>query len=192
MKLRNILSALLISICALGITAADNPQYRMNLIYEVEGPVREIKMKSSGDFTKVFNRILGSATKFKENGKLNRELMSYDAEGYPIGFGMNFDDDSKTLKIRYNDARRIAGYDFESTEPGNAAKFTVDMTYDGKRVASTRLQGDGVCVEFVYSAEEYDDQGNWLSRRVKETVESQNPENNSTKEYTEIREIKYY
>lgn len=163
-------------------------EYRMGALYDVNGPVKEVRLKTDNKFAKRFKK-----EKFTENGKLVEEVMTYDADGYPLGYGMTIGNKETTLRIEYNEARQPVGAYYISTVIGTD-RLDVETGYDGDRVA-WRQFSEGDPQEYVrceYSGETRDDRGNWTSRQVKETTVSANPKKCGVKEYTETRDIIYY
>lgn len=163
-------------------------EFKMGKLFDVTGPVKELKLKTSNKYAKQYAK-----EKFTENGKLVEEIMTYDADGYPLGFGMTAGNKERTLRIEYNDARQPVATSFLATIIGTE-RLDVTTGYDGDRVA-WRQFSEGDPQEYVrceYSDETRDEHGNWTSRSVKETTVSANPKKCGEKVYTETRVITYY
>lgn len=162
--------------------------FKKGLLYDVSGPVKELKIKSKNEYAKRFSKV-----QFTPDGKGKDEFMTYDDNGFPLGFGVVFHKRENNLNVGYNDQMLPVKIDYFNNIGGKDI-IIVETEFDGKRVSSRRFQGDNPAeyIICVYSDETYDDHGNWVSRNVKESTVSANPKKNATREFVETREIQYY
>ena len=194
------LKSILLAASLLMAGAASAQQYHLNVLYEATGPVSQIVTNTENPYFSAAAPIpgleLGKVT-FQENGKLKMEMMTYDADGYPIGFGTNMGKTYTTFRVTYDDARHPVQlfFDGNTQKDGVSRQFTIQTAYEGDRVAMRRFfaSPDGEQLLCVYSDEVADEHGNWISRRVSEvTVSDDDADVKSEKEYTETREISYF
>lgn len=164
-------------------------EYKTALVYEAHGPIKEIRTKSDNPFAK-------GKLKFLPNGQEKTEIMTFDDNGYPIGYGMNVGDMSTKLNIRYDSLSNIKSMLFETNIIGNKQKIEVINFYDGNRLVSRNIhltspKKEGT-IQSEFSNERYDEYGNWIERTVNEKGIDGNGEVGKEKTYIETRTIKYY
>lgn len=165
-----------------------DPEYKGAIIYDAQGPVKEIKIKTKNPLA------TNKKIKFSKDGKINNDLMTYNQDGYPIGFGMNFGNRSISLTIEYNDEQLPYKMIEESriTTPGI---IDVENLYDEFKCLTSRKamvsnDKEECRLTFEYSCFIYDEHGNWISRHVVQTTLKDS--DSEVLEYEESRNITYY
>lgn len=181
MKHLRITTLALALICGLSLMLAQD--YKAGVLYGLTGPVKSAKIKSPNKLTKRFGKV-----KLTQDGKPKYNLFTYNEAGYPIAIGSDLPGLDINFKITYNDDQLP---DMISFDLDKNRHVDIDYIYVGDRLASQVWKTAAKTITYDYSAEQYDPQGNWISRLVKETVvtDGGKPE---VQEYTETREIKYY
>ena len=102
-----------------------------------------------------------------------------------------------SLNIVYNDDNLPVTMTMYCDMPLSHYQTLVENQYEngkltGRRLTNTEKKTTEVW-ECSYSAEEYDEHGNWIKRDVTETyTNSAKPDKNYEKSFTETRTIKYY
>lgn len=181
-------------------------QYHGRALYDLSGDVKEVKSDSCLYLFRYKNKA-----KFDRNGRLKSALMAYDVKGYPSGFQISFSENNTTrLNITWTDDDCPERLEMTDISKNGSFNLTINYAYPvgSKRPDSMRVEyllkeekGDATenytCnIVCRYSQYEYDRQGNWISRRVTQTVEygAKMPKNPLPAEssYIETRKIKYY
>lgn len=163
--------------------------YKSNVLYDVKWPVASVKY----DKENPINKLVG-AVKFSEDGRPKKDIMTYDTEGYPIGYGMKYGKTCSASYITYDDEHRpvkiTAWGNTDAKEP--VTTTVIDITYspEGVEAVTMSYKETGKVLEFIYSGRVLDNHGNWIRRKVKE-VKRQGAEVVSTEEYEETRMIEY-
>ncbi|MCM1429226.1 MAG: hypothetical protein NC097_05470 [Clostridium sp.] len=163
--------------------------YHGPLLYDAKGNVKEIKTKSKTPETV-------KKVKFDQEGMINRSMMMYDRQGYPIGYNMKFGKISMSLNIFYNSEMQPDSITY--TTPSNSGPFTIEFirNYDEGVVKSMlyRVKDNPTTksYEFYYSGEKYDSVGNWIERQVHEICHDPVDNKTEEKDYIDTREIKYW
>lgn len=184
MNLQKLLS---FCICALLSIAAFPKDYHSAALFNLKGEVKQRVIDSSDPFARLSKKV-----EFTSQGSLKKDVLTYDSEGYPIGYGMNFGNTHIVIDVKYNDARQPVKVVFKATRPREIdLEFTYE--YDGDRLAAKHIKTAGnISYDLVYSDEVYDANHNWTSRLVKETSRNHITEKTMSKEYTETQTIVYY
>ncbi|MBD5356616.1 MAG: hypothetical protein HDR88_06385 [Bacteroides sp.] len=175
--------SLLFSLCSYA------QEYKAAVLYEAQGPVKEIRTKSE-------NKLTRKKLKFMRNGQQKTEIMTLDDNGYPIGFGMNLGSIFNQLSVTYDSLQNISKIFFESNIVGNKQRIEVTNFYEGKRLSSRKVhliypKKSGYIIS-EFSDEKYDDYGNWIERTVHDKGISEDGEPGKEKTYIETRTIKYW
>ncbi|MCM1290328.1 MAG: hypothetical protein NC201_02390 [Prevotella sp.] len=176
------LTLLLIILC---FNSGYAQEYKAGVLYNVKGPVKQIKMKSKDKLSQKFG-----STKFTETGKFKRDILTYDDKGYPLKSEMQTGPLSMSVSIEYAENQHPSEIKINSSFSDKPV--TIVYEYDGDRVAVRKFIRDDVTITFIYSDEQYDNYGNWISRNVVKSKESSDTDKNSESSYVETREIKYY
>lgn len=181
---------------AIAFSMGAQGQYHAGVLYGLKGNVKEIKAKSE-------NPLVNGKTKFIENGMKKLSLLTYNAEGYPIGcstqgWGNNY----KSISIAYNEQHLPSTVEIKDNTKKGLSVMTFAMEYDSsgnlsecvlKSVPAGEEASKAVSTEtvFQYSDYTFDPQGNWISRvcRQEKKVDGKIID---AKTYTETREIKYF
>lgn len=172
------------SALALALTSAAE-EYKAPLMYDISGPVKEIKVTSGNKLVKKFGDC-----KFAENGQRTDDFMSYDDNGYPIGYNLSLGDKTLSLNIEYNAERLPETFKFQNTMGDNWHITLTNIYADGHIVAQTIVE-DGTTTKREYSQVQRDQYGNWIARTVRQTTIAPNA---APQEETmvETQEITYY
>ncbi len=177
------LVSLICTICSYG------QQYKTAVLYEAHGPVKEIRTKSE-------NPLAKKKVKFMPDGKTKTEVMTFDDNGYPIGYGMNMGAMFNNLNVAYDSLQNVSRIEFETNILGNKQKIEVTNFYDGKRLTSRKINFTSPkksgTIKSEISDEKYDEYGNWIERTVHERGFDKNGKPGKEKTYTETRVIKYW
>lgn len=170
--------------------SANGQEYKGGLLYDLHGPVKEMKLKTEDRIGSPAHTI-----KFSDNGMTEFSSVTYDDEGYPYGQDMRLN--GKTgwrFKVRYDADRNPIELDYINTVPGNRGEYYFKSEFDGKRVKSRHLtysnKKKNLDVSYIYSGEKYDSHGNWIERHVSQTTTEKGT--SSTVEYDESRTILYF
>lgn len=193
------LKTILLAGALLTAGAASAQQYRHNVLYEANGPVREIILHTENPYFSPAAQFplltIGKAI-FQENGKLKQEMMTYDAEGYPVGFGTNMGKTYTTFRVIYDEARQPVRlfFDGNTDKDGLSHQLYVETAYENGLAAARRfyVSPESEQLICVYSDIVTDDHGNWISRHVTESTVSPDSGDVTGREYTETREITYF
>ncbi|MDE7080334.1 MAG: hypothetical protein K2O78_01580 [Muribaculaceae bacterium] len=189
---------LIIAIMAMGYFGISKAQeYKEGLIYDLTGNVKEMKLSTKNSFLKTH-------VKFQNNGKCKKSMTFFDDENYPLGYDlstnvMNF---SLSQKVDYDEQHRVSLVTLKSSQDGGTTQTTTHHYTDpnfptqiGRSVFSQTDKNGEVLADCEYSGYVYDDNGNWTSRQVKQTVTQINKKGGSmvyNTQYTETRTIKYF
>ncbi|MBD5221198.1 MAG: hypothetical protein HDS70_02385 [Bacteroidales bacterium] len=162
-------------------------KYHGTLLYDLQGPVAKVKINTSNPVVRLYD-----SASFLENGQGKNEVMTYDDEGYPIGYGINMRGKNYSLSVKYDADKRPEQLDLIAPMKGGDS-LAVKNLYEGDRVAETTYIVDGKTeIKCLYSDEKRDAHGNWTERRVSETVKDRDPSKSATRSYTETRKIEYF
>ena len=159
------------------------------LLWGLKGDVKNVSLKS--DLKKAFGKV-----SFNKDGKIKNRLMSYDASGRPIGYGMNNGDTYLYMNVWYNTSGDVEKVRLRNRTDSKMEEVVLEFRfkYDGKElseVEATDSEAPDARVIYRFSGYEYDDAGNWLKRDVE--VDGYTPGGDSKKRTTvETRKIKYY
>lgn len=188
--------AYIVFLCLLAYVGCLSAQeYKEGLLYEVTGPVRKVKIKSENPF------LQQKKIDFTENGRGKLSMTFFDSEGYPLGYEMNYGKKSLSMVVTYDSLRRVENTLLKNTLVGNMTlSCTIEYADKTSEPAVVRYsmrnkkeETESVC---TFSDYVYDDRGNWISRKVAQTISSVNTSNSKTKEakeeYVETRVITYY
>lgn len=182
MKKLKLFSAMLMSAVAATATAEE---YKAPLMYDLSGPVKEIKVTSGNKLVKKFGDC-----KFTENGQRKDDFMSYDGNGYPIGYNLSLGDKTLSLNIEYNADLLPETFMFHNTM-GNDWHITLTNTYADGHVVTQTIVENGTTYQRVYSQVQRDQYGNWIARTVHQTTIA--PDTAPLEEtMVETQEITYY
>lgn len=177
-------------------TLSAQDQYHAGVLYGLKGDVKEIKVKSE-------NPLVKGKTKFIENGMKKLSLLTYNAEGYPIGcFTQGWGNDYKSIAISYNSRNLPSQVEIKDNTKKGLSVMSFSMDYDSSGnltkciLKSISGEEDGNNVPssetlFQYSGYKFDQRGNWISRVCRQEKIADG-KTTGEKTYTETREIKYF
>ncbi|MCM1290327.1 MAG: hypothetical protein NC201_02385 [Prevotella sp.] len=173
-------------ITSTGFTIKGETRYKTGILYEVAGPVKQIKVEKGNEYTKWFG-----SDKFRPDGALESDFYTYNERGYPQQVNLSLGNKELSIKISYDDINQPIIYDFTNSMGGKIHIIRKSKYQDGKVIEYYYEDGDKVTV-CEYSQHEYDSYGNWIKRMVHETQTF--AEKNKSKEntYIESRKITYY
>lgn len=169
---------------------ASTPFYGPTL-YESDGPVKEIRLNTKDRMA--FNKKV----KFTEDGQVNIRMMTYNNAGFPEGYEMPIGNKKIALDIRYNDQSKVDSISYIITVMRYVKMEFVNLYAESGvligRIARDYEKKDKEPILYEYRFSDYvnDEMGNWISRKVVQTV-SKPDSTPKTEEYTETRTIKYY
>lgn len=184
MKKRLFLTALVILPSAL---LAQEQQYKSAILYNAEGPVKEIKLNTPDKRMQVY-----STQKFTEEGLMNNGIMYYSENGLPLG-ATSTDGSGVFMSydISYNEINLPESIILVS---GKKPELKFDYSYEGGRRTQCKVTPDtgrpDDYILYTYSDEKYDAHGNWISRHVCSTSVKEGASSENT-EYDETRSITY-
>ena len=140
--------------------------------------------EATGAVKSIETSVMGMAqvTNFTPDGKMAREGMSdavYDAEGYLQSAKMSFQGNEMTFSYKWENGKIVS----QTMDMGGGQTFTITRTYNekGAPVADSFDMG-GQVMENPYTDYQYDDRGNWISRKT----------NMMGQEMEQTRAITYY
>ncbi len=179
---------------------AEPREYHEEALYGLKGNVREVKTSSKSYLP------LRNSFKFKDDGRMTSSVLTYDEEGYPMGYNVTMGNSVMDCKVEWNDNRTPKSIsDLSTSWPTKGSKNieffygedeflpvkAVAVSQNGKKTKTTTV----VC---EYSDYELDEKGNWISRNVSETVTELKQKKNGKEEekeksssFTETRTIVY-
>ncbi len=197
---------LLLTLTLLTAFCVEAQEFKEGIIFDLRGPVKSATL--TDDFFGMRNMT------FTEDGKCQTTRMEFDENGYPLGMTLdvrsgllNNDNDFKgpiAYKVDYDDAHRISSTYLNFPSAINPWEEIRTYSYNpekdknhvitGLRV-ETKENGALSTNDYVYSDYVYDEQGNWISRNVHETIcltDVDGKSDNATNEYVETRTVTYY
>ena len=165
---------IMMMIAALTMTVAMQAQTKFHDVEanEAKGPVKSMTMNMMGN---------DRTTNFSQDGKMQSAEMTdavYDADGYIQSAKISIQGQSATVKFSWENGRL-------KTQTVNAMGQEIKTThnYDANGlITSDTIDMGGMNIESPYSDYQYDDHGNWISRKT--TMMGQ--------EMTVIRSFTYY
>lgn len=157
-------------------------------IFDVIGPVKEIKTFSH-------NPLVEKKVKIDKQGRGGLAMIMYNNDGLPIGFELNMLGKQNYQKFFWNNDNRLDSVAMKIDLIRDYKFITAKNTYCGEPLCSQKIEintKDGTTqYVFFFSDYTYDENNNWISRKVKQTsINPKGEENNE--EYVETRIIKYY
>lgn len=178
----------LILLVLVSYNVAAGQEYKEGLIYDIMGNVKEFKLKTE-------NKYLKKHIKFEDNGKSKRSLTFFDGNGFPLGYSLNFGKNGLGQSITYDSLQRIDSIIDTATYKESVVRTTKriysqkgnDMTEIAKVIFNIISKDGEKSIVCEYSDYVYDERGNWISRNVTEFENTL-----KSRQYTEIRKIKYY
>lgn len=178
---------ILLCLCSIFGIAAQT--FRMPIIYEASGPVKEINFGKNHPMTP-------KTVKFNPYGMSSSSTMTFDLDGYPIGCSLSQGEKYNSTIIEYDADHQPATIIDTYAMSGTPIMMTVSNSYQNgyvqRRVITESKKEYKKTITLIYSNQESDSFGNWISRTVTETTESTNPKENGEKSYQEIRQITYF
>ena len=190
--MRNILRTISSILLAGAAFIAPAVTYHAPAIYDLKGDVRSFSVKTENPLAA--NKKKAS---FFKNGVQKNIFLVYSTDGHPLGNGLCL---GNTLvnTIFFFQAGNSAKPDKILIQVGTADSMeshTLKYVYDGERVSEIYTENSGdkphPTYRFLYSEEQYDSRGNWMTRNVRQ-IETGIDGNISETEYQETRKIKYY
>lgn len=164
-------------------------EYKGGIIYDLHGPVKEVKRPSEDPMGHVRGKI-----KFAQNGMEKINAMTFDEEGYPFGQMMFNKGKGSSFRVWYDADRNPVKMVFDNNADGEQIKITTLSEFSNNKMTSKTLKVESIdkskTLRFDYSDEKYDSHGNWIERHVKQTTLGTTDPN--VTEYTETRTISYY
>ena len=145
-------------IAALAMTVAMQAQTKFHDVEanEAKGPVKSMTMNMMGN---------DRTTNFSQDGKMQSAEMTdavYDADGYIQSAKISIQGQSATVKFSWENGRL-------KTQTVNAMGQEIKTThnYDANGlITSDTIDMGGMNIESPYSDYQYDDHGNWISRKT--------------------------
>ena len=145
-------------IAALAMTVAMQAQSKFHDVEanEAKGPVKSMTMNMMGNTR---------TTNFTQDGKMESGEMTdavYDADGYIQSAKINIQGQSASVKFTWENGRL-------KTQTVNAMgqEFKTTHNYDANGViTSDSIDMGGMNMDSPYSDYQYDDHGNWISRKT--------------------------
>lgn len=145
-------------IAALAMTVAMQAQSKFHDVEanEAKGPVKSMTMNMMGN---------ARTTNFSQDGKMQSSEMTdavYDENGYIQSAKINIQGQSATVKFGWENGRL-------KTQTVNAMGQEIKTThnYDANGlITSDTIDMGGMNMESPYSDYQYDDHGNWISRKT--------------------------
>ncbi|MDE7380669.1 MAG: hypothetical protein K2N03_00895 [Muribaculaceae bacterium] len=187
LKIRS-LTLLILSLLVSFATFCNEPKFKYTTLYDLDGPVKEVKIKSKNPIV-----ITNAKVKFMKNGARKNSLMSYNNEGYPVGYQFVPYSWIETVTIEYNDSNRPSK--ITQTEYSRDSRNVTEITfeYDGKRISEMTVTTPEVKRICRYNGEVRDNYGNWTSRNVEmEIISLKESQPYRPITFVETRDIKYY
>lgn len=182
MRIFLVFIGLLISVFCVKAQGAGEIKYHGAALYGCKGKVKEIFYSTEDPI------LLEKVIKFLPNGQSEHSIMTYDQNGFPIGFNINAGN-RISVNIDYQNDK-LKEVEIQTNLRGDEHR-TIDMIYEGdllKQRINKDVLKDKISTISTYSDYQYDDQGNWISR----TVELESPEEGEIEKFTETRVITYY
>lgn len=182
------LTLLMLSLLVSFAAFSNEPKFKYTTLYDLAGPVKEVKIKSENPIV-----ITNAKAKFMKNGARKNSLMSYDNEGYPVGYQFVPYSWIETVTIEYNDNNQpsIVTQTVFSQDSHSVTEITFD--YDGKRISEMTVKTPEIIRICRYKGEVKDNYGNWISRNVEmEIISLKDSKPYSPVTFVETRDIKYY
>ena len=149
---------IMMMIAALTMTVAMQAQTKFHDVEanEAKGPVKSMTMNMMGN---------ERTTNFSQDGKMQSAEMTdavYDADGYIQSAKISIQGQSATVKFSWENGRL-------KTQTVNAMGQEIKTThnYDANGlITSDTIDMGGMNIESPYSDYQYDDHGNWISRKT--------------------------
>ena len=149
---------IMMMIAALAMTVAMQAQTKFHDVEanEAKGPVKSMTMNMMGN---------ERTTNFSQDGKMQSAEMTdavYDADGYIQSAKISIQGQSATVKFSWENGRL-------KTQTVNAMGQEIKTThnYDANGlITSDTIDMGGMNIESPYSDYQYDDHGNWISRKT--------------------------
>lgn len=149
---------IMMMIAALAMTVAMQAQTKFHDVEanEAKGPVKSMTMNMMGN---------DRTTNFSQDGKMQSAEMTdavYDADGYIQSAKISIQGQSATVKFSWENGRL-------KTQTVNAMGQEIKTThnYDANGlITSDTIDMGGMNIESPYSDYQYDDHGNWISRKT--------------------------
>ena len=149
---------IMMMIAALTMTVAMQAQTKFHDVEanEAKGPVKSMTMNMMGN---------DRTTNFSQDGKMQSAEMTdavYDADGYIQSAKISIQGQSATVKFSWENGRL-------KTQTVNAMGQEIKTThnYDANGlITSDTIDMGGMNIESPYSDYQYDDHGNWISRKT--------------------------
>lgn len=168
-------------------------EFHASALWDANGKVKEIKYTSTKDVL-----LRSKKMKFNKDGKLKNSFLVYNAEGWPIGMGFDAGVMSINAEFTFN-GDNLRTITMTITNKDKIRRYEVNYDYsinrmDSKAVDVTYGNGDeaGKIYSYQFSDYKYDDNGNWVSRRVNVTETAKGESEPTVDCYIEVRQIKYW
>lgn len=179
---------MLIMVMTFGLSTAAQT-YQAYRIYELNGPVKEVKIKTEDPFL-----MMSKEAKFVENGMQKLAGWTYDEKGLVFGEGFCGGGTFWNAVIVYdNQLRPEKILRSMNGNKGSVINMTTRFVYDAsgntERKEVTYADSETKYV-FEYSDYTFDSKGNWITRNVTQ-IASDSEGASTPKAYTEVRTIKY-
>ncbi|MDE7380668.1 MAG: hypothetical protein K2N03_00890 [Muribaculaceae bacterium] len=179
---------LMLFIGSLG-ASAQFKHYDYKILYNLQGPVKDVKIKTKTPVVKDF-----SSFTLLECGAKRISAMSYDETGRPVGFQISDSDEIEKYDVIYGADNHTKEIIISTIDRNDNVEQTVIMpVYDKNRLQELTIDSPGNVTRCTYSREIYDDYGNWIKRSVRmETTDKKNTSTPVVSSFEESRKIKYY
>lgn len=193
--MRRYLVIVLFVLASIGLANAQ--EFKEGLLYDLTGNVKEMKLSTKSSFLK-------KHVKFRDNGKCKKSITFFDDENYPLGYDMSMNTMKFAMsqKVKYDDRKRIASVTQFTSYDGGITQTTTNYYSNeaaplqiGRSVYTYANKDSEWSADCEYTDYIYDDNGNWISRQVKQTTTQTNKKGEKgeeVSEYTETRTIKYF
>lgn len=163
-------------------------EYHYASLYNVSGPVKEIKTNSKSE-------LVEKKVKISKDGRGGISMMMYNNQGYPMGFELSVLGKENFQRFFYDEHNRIDSVSVKIHGFGKPKCIYSKHIYEGgieKSEIVTIVEGKRItrCV-FSFYDYSFDSHNNWLSRSVIKSVETDDGTQEAY-EYKETRAIKYY
>ncbi len=183
--INKILTFLSLATIALAAYAQD---YKYAAVYEAVGPVKEIKTDSQ--FALIQKKV-----KIDKKGMGGLPVMLYDDSGYPLGFEMNMMGKQIFQKFFWNDQNRLDSVAVRLALLRDYKLISAKNVYSDGNVITQEIdietKDGGIKYIRLFSDYIFDDKGNWISRKVRQTAITKDCDK-TEEEFNETRTLKYY
>lgn len=179
---------LMLFIGSLG-ASAQFKHYDYKILYNLQGPVKDVKIKTKTPVVKDF-----SSFTLLECGAKRISAMSYDETGRPTGCQISDSDEIVKCEVIYGADNHPQKIIISTIEENDNVNQTVLMpVYDKDRLQELTVDSPGKITRCTYSREISDAYGNWIKRSVRmETTDKKNVSTPVVSTFEESRKIKYY